>query len=381
MKRRTVGWLLAALALLGLVLLLGYFLRPTANQRSPKATAERVQDQIELAPSDLLTLESRELTQGLPISGTIKAMQSALIKVRVAGELMGLQVREGDRVQAGQILARIDPTEYQRRLLQAQETAEAANAQIEIAQRQFDNNRALVDKGFISKTALDTSLSNLKAAQSTYRASLAGAEVAQKALDDSVLKAPMSGVISARYAQPGERLAIDTKVLEIVDLRQLELEATLSAADSVAVRVGQSAQLSIEGVTQPVRAQVQRINPSTQAGSRSVLVYLQLEAVPGLRQGLFAQGLLGTQRVRVLALPLTSVRTDRAQPYVQFIEAQKVVHRIVQTGARGTLVSQPDAEIWVEVNGLTEGTQVLASSVGLLREGLTIRVTQIEPAK
>ena len=340
-----------------------------------------MQDQIELAPSDLLTLESRELTQGLPISGTIKAMQSALIKVRVAGELMGLQVREGDRVQAGQILARIDPTEYQRRLLQAQETAEAANAQIEIAQRQFDNNRALVDKGFISKTALDTSLSNLKAAQSTYRAALAGAEVAQKALDDSVLKAPMSGVISARYAQPGERLAIDTKVLEIVDLRQLELEATLSAADSVAVRVGQSAQLSIEGVTQPVRAQVQRINPSTQAGSRSVLVYLQLEAVPGLRQGLFAQGLLGTQRVRVLALPLTSVRTDRAQPYVQLVEAQKVVHRIVQTGARGTLVSQPDAEIWVEVNGLTEGAQVLASSVGLLREGLTIRVTQIEPAK
>ena len=157
--------------------------------------------------------------------------------------------------------------------------------------------------------------------------------------------------------------------------------ATLSAADSVAVRVGQSAQLSIEGVTQPVRAQVQRINPSTQAGSRSVLVYLQLEAVPGLRQGLFAQGLLGTQRVRVLALPLTSVRTDRAQPYVQLVEAQKVVHRIVQTGARGTLVSQPDAEIWVEVNGLTEGAQVLASSVGLLREGLTIRVTQIEPAK
>jgi len=381
MKRRTVGWLLAALALLGSVLLLVYFLRQTANPRSPKATAERVQDQIELAPSDLLTLESRELTQGLPISGTIKAMQSALIKVRVAGELMGLQVREGDRVQAGQILARIDPTEYQRRLLQAQETAEAANAQIEIAQRQFDNNRALVDKGFISKTALDTSLSNLKAAQSTYRAALAGAEVAQKALDDSVLKAPMSGVISARYAQPGERLAIDTKVLEIVDLRQLELEATLSAADSVAVRVGQSAQLSIEGVTQPVRAQVQRINPSTQAGSRSVLVYLQLEAVPGLRQGLFAQGLLGTQRVRVLALPLTSVRTDRAQPYVQLVEAQKVVHRIVQTGARGTLVSQPDAEIWVEVNGLTEGAQVLASSVGLLREGLTIRMTQIEPAK
>lgn len=95
---------------------------------------------------------------GLQISGTIKAVQSVLIKAHVAGDLQDLMVREGDIVTAGQVLARIDPTENQARLQQAQQQAEAARAQLDIAQRQFDNNRALVQQNFISRTALDTSI-------------------------------------------------------------------------------------------------------------------------------------------------------------------------------------------------------------------------------
>ena len=79
-------------------------------------------------------------------------------------------------------------------------------------------------------------------------------DVAKKAMDDTVLRAPISGVVSQRLAQPGERVAIEAKVIEIVDLSRLELEATLSAADSVQVRVGQEASLQIEGSVRPVAA-------------------------------------------------------------------------------------------------------------------------------
>jgi multidrug efflux system membrane fusion protein len=89
--------------------------------------------------------------------------------------------------------------------------------------------------------------------KSTYKAAVAATEVAAKSVDDTVLKAPISGQVSQRLAQPGERVGIDTKIVEIVDLSRLELEATLSAADSMDVRVGQSAQLQIEGSRQPVR--------------------------------------------------------------------------------------------------------------------------------
>ena len=370
--RRLLWIVLAVLALAGIVVVSQW--RKAAS--TPKIAATIAPQHIEIARTDVTVLEKQRLQQGLPVTGTLRATQTAVIKARVAGELMDLQVREGDAVQAGQVLARIDPTEYQRRLRQAEEQAEAARAQIDIAQRQFDNNRALVDQGFISKTALDTSLATLQSAQATFRAAQAGAEVARKSLEDAVLKAPFAGVISARVAQPGERVSIDARVVELVNLGTLELEATLSAADSLGVRPGQTASLQIEGRAERFSARVQRINPSAQVGSRSVLVYLQLQGEPGLRQGLFAQGVIGTDVRDVLAVPLSSVRTDRVQPYVQLVQNNQVAQQTVQLGLRGARVDQPQAETWVEITGVAPGAQVLTGALGPLREGLPVQITQ-----
>lgn len=193
---------------------------------------------------------------------------------------------------------------------------------------------------------------------------------------DTVLKAPMAGFISQRLAQPGERVAVDTRIVEIVDLSRMEIEAALSAADSAGVRVGQQALLQVEGHAQPVPARVARINPSTQAGSRSVLVYLQLKPAPGLRQGLFVQGSLGTEKLKTLAVPLQAVRSDKPQPYVQVVENQQVRHVSVTLGARG----QAGGQDMVAINGLAEGSLVLAGAVGPLREGTAVRTTAAAPA-
>jgi HlyD family secretion protein len=160
-------------------------------------------------------------------------------------------------------------------------------------------------------------------------------------------------------------------VLEVVDLQKLEIEAAVSAADSVSVRVGQIASVQIEGSAQALAARVVRINPSAQAGSRSVLVYLGLDRPEGLRQGLFAQGTLGTARVNALAVPLGAVRTDKPQPYVQLVEQDKVVHRPVETGARG----ESGNDTWVAVRGIADQAVVILGSVGPLREGTTVKFT------
>ena len=336
-----------------------------------QSSAAKLQTVVELAASDVVKAQTRELAQGLPISGSLKAVNSALVKARAAGELQGLTLREGDAVKAGQIVARVDATEYNARVRQAQQQADAARAQIDIAQRQYDNNKALVDQGFISRTALDTSLNNLNAAQANHKAALAAVEMARKTLDDTVLRAPIAGVVSQRLAQPGERVGVDTRVIEIVDLSRLELEATLSAADSVDVRVGQQALLQVEGSSKPVRATVARINPTAQPGSRSVLAYLTIGEAAGLRQGLFAQGTLGTGRTSALAVPLSAVRTDKPAPYVQVVENNQVTHRTVEPGARG----EAGNETMVAVKGLAEGAIVIRGSVGPLRDGTSVKFT------
>ena len=238
-----------------------------------------------------------------------------------------------------------------------------------------DNNQALVKQGFISATALDTSAANLAGAQASYRAALAGAEVARKALDDTHLHAPLAGLVSQRLAQPGERVPVDARIVEIVDLARLELEATVTPAESVAVRIGQTAQITAEGMTQSVKANVVRINPSAQAGSRSVLVYLAIAQPEGLRQGLYAQGTLGTASTQALVVPLSAVRTDKPAPYVQVVEDGKVAHKPVRMGLRGADARDASRETLVAVEGLTAGASVIQGNVGSLREGTAVRFT------
>ncbi|HSW16900.1 MAG TPA: efflux RND transporter periplasmic adaptor subunit [Ramlibacter sp.] len=371
--RRNVVWLIAlvAVTLAAALAVRGVAARRHAAAASAQATAP-AEAVAELAHTDVARAENTVLAQGLALSGSLRAVNSAVVKARVAGELQGLTVREGDAVRAGQVVARIDPAESRARLAQLQEQADAARSQVEIAQRQFDNNRALVEQGFISRTALDASQSNLAAAQASHKSALAAADVARKSLDDTVLRAPIAGVVSQRLAQPGERVSVDGRVIEIVDLARLELEAALTPAESLRVRIGQQALLSIEGAAQPVKAVVTRINPSAQAASRSVLAYLAVDAAPGLRQGLFAQGTLGTGQATALAVPLSAVRTDKPAPYVQLVENGRVAHRAVAPGAQGERAGEP----WVAAEGVTAGAVVIRGHVGALREGTAVRFTQ-----
>lgn len=346
-----------------------------ANPAAPTAAtsaAAKPLPVVALAASDVVSVQSIALVQMLPISGPVKAVHSAFVKARVAGELQDLLVREGDYVKAGQVIARVDSTEYQARLRQAQQQAQSTKAQVDIAQRTYDDNRSLVEKGFISKAALDNSASNLAALTASYQAAQSGVDVLQKSLEDAVMRAPLSGQVSQRLVQNGERVAIDAKVVEIVDLAQLEMEASLSAEDAARVRLGQVAQVGIDGSTDSVTAKVVRVNPNATAGSRAVVVYLALAPHAQLRQGLFLQGRLSTGSRTGPALPLSAVRTDKPVTYVQQVVDGKVEHQPVVTGFIGDYQGQT----MVEVIGLPAGTRALLGSVGSLLAGTPVTVNE-----
>lgn len=376
--KRWLKWIILALVL---ALVAGGALRALSARKAQKEALESQQNAnasqavVELLATDQFKVQMINLSHGLAISGPIKAVNSAFVKARVPGELQGLTVREGDPVKAGDVIARVDATEFQARVRQTLQQAESAKAQVDIAQRSFDNNRSLVEQGFISKTALESSLANLAGAQANYRAAQAGADVASKSLEDTVLRSPIAGMVAQRLAQPGERIAVDARVVEIVDLSRLELEASLNASDSLQVQLGQTARLTVEGASKPLTGKVVRMNPSAVAGSRAVLAYLALEPSPGLRQGLFAQGTLETGVARTLAVPLSAVRTDKPEPYVQVLQDGKVLHQRVTVGARGEV----DGQTLVGVQGVAQDTIVLIGSVGSLRAGTLIKSAVVTP--
>jgi membrane fusion protein, multidrug efflux system len=175
--------------------------------------------------------------------------------------------------------------------------------------------------------------------------------------------------------QPGERVAPDARIVEIVDSSRMELEASVPPADVVQLRVGQKAVVQVDGLSEPLAAQVVRINPSAQAGTRSVLAYLALPPSSAMRQGLFARATIELQRKRALVVPASTVRHDQAQPYVLVLQDGRARQRRVALGLRGTAGSSAANEAVLEVtNGLAEGEVVLRGTVGALREGTNLKL-------
>ncbi|OGB33757.1 MAG: efflux transporter periplasmic adaptor subunit [Burkholderiales bacterium RIFCSPLOWO2_02_FULL_66_35] len=370
-------WLLLA----ALVLAIGLGVARALNKRklqseAANAAAAAMQQApvYQLAPQDVTTVQALALSQAVGVSGALKALQTAAIKAKVAGELQGLQKREGESVSAGEVVARIDSTDAQARVRQAEQQAKSAQAQVAISRRALENNQSLVKQGFISATALETTSNNLAAAEATHQAALAALDIARKALGDTTLRSPLTGQVSARLVQNGERVALDARVLEVVDLSGFELEAALAPADAMAVAPGHKARLTVEGLAQPVDATVARINPSVQAGSRSVLVYLRVPAVVGMRQGLFAQGQIVTGQLNAPAVPLSAVRNDKPQPYIQTVTDGKIAHVPVVLGRQGLL----DGEPMLVIDGVAlapVGTTLLRVQAGLIREGTAVTLT------
>ena len=134
--------LLIGAVALAVLATLGWRLR-TGAPPAPTAASAPAEARLELLTGDLLPVRQRPLVDGVEVTGSVRAVRTALIKAKVAAELAELSVREGDTVQAGQRLGRLDTTELDWRLKQAQQQADAARAQLDIAERTLANNQEI----------------------------------------------------------------------------------------------------------------------------------------------------------------------------------------------------------------------------------------------
>ena len=187
--KQWLRWLLILLALAAVLIVGGRWLKgrqPASTAAAAAAASAPAEQVLEIAESDLLRVGRTALTRGIEVSGSLKAVNSAFVKAKVAAELKTMAVREGDTVQAGQVLAQLDTTEFDWRLRQAEQQTQAAKAQLDIAERQLANNKALVAQGFISPTALESTASTEAAARATWMANKAAREAWR---DDSLVQA------------------------------------------------------------------------------------------------------------------------------------------------------------------------------------------------
>jgi RND family efflux transporter MFP subunit len=334
----------------------------------------RINDKPKGKPDVTLEFTAREVVKpqlaAMPLviefSGPLVAPQTAAARAKAGGTLLSLNVAEGSRVKAGQVIRQVDLAELASRLDERQAMLASARAQLAQAERTHASNQQLSQQNFISPIALE----NSRAALDTARAQLAAAQAQVSTLKatwrEAALVAPISGVVAKRHAVPGEKLAAEQPVVTIVDLARLELAGSVGTHEVSLLAPGMPVQVRVEGVAKPVAAQLARIAPAAEAGTRSIGVAVGIDN-PGetFRAGQYALArVVIADNERRLTLPTAAIGSSAGQEHVWVIEGGALARRAVTTGRRD------DGNGRVELlGGVTPGAQVLAARFDNLREG------------
>ncbi len=369
MKRKT-KWLTALLAV---AILAGGAIVAQRRGTAPAPAEEKpAEAAIELSAEDIATAEAGEIQRLLPVTGALRAVSQAVVKAKVAGEVTEVLAKEGDAVKSGQLLARIDEADYRARFDERAAALEASRAQARFAEQSRRKYQELLAKQFISETAYDNYRTNADVAERQTQASAAQLVLARKALDDTQVRAPIAGSVSERALQRGDKAAVDTRLFTIVDLTRLELEAPVPAAEVPHLAIGQEVRFTVEGFgTKEFAGAIVRINPATQPGTRSILIYVEIpNPNQSLKAGMFAKGslVLATQRAEVL-VPVTALRTDGAATFVYTVAGDRLARQDVTVG----LVNEGAGRAEI-AKGLAPGARLVRTNLGPLRIGAPLRI-------
>jgi membrane fusion protein (multidrug efflux system) len=369
-KRRTIGIIVTLAVVTALAVGIGLRVSKRAAAETRDGGGPPVT--LEFTPTDVASIEPKALSRWLPVSGTLQPVNQATVKAKVSGEIRQVLVREGESVKAGQVLARFDTSDLDARLTDRVGALESSRAQLALAEKTRTQNLALLKQNFISQTAYDSAESNFSVSQGTLKSNEAQVQLAKNALRDAVVITPLEGTVAQRHIQPGEKVNFDSPLFTVVDLGRMELQAMVPANDIPEIVIGMPVELSIEGFGERrFKGDVERINPMTEAGTRAILVFVQIpnpDAV--LRGGMFATG-----RIRLVAgapvptLPDTAIRSEAGQTYVWGIDNGKLLRRIVVTGKRDEAAGR--TEIKTE---LPPSMLILSTHFDNLKDGLPAMV-------
>lgn len=291
-------------------------------------------------------------------TATIASDADAPVVARVAGELVELLVEEGDRVRAGQVLARLDGERLRLELL-------AAKADLDKARREYERNRDLHARGLISASLFDQLQYDLEALEATY-------DLKKLVYEYSKLRAPIDGVVAARTVKPGQNLQVSDIAFRVTDTAELVAYLQVPQSELPKFRAGLAASIevaSMPGVGFP--ATIVRISPTVDTRNGTFRATAVIDNSGGeLAPGMFGRFTIAYERhADALVIPAAAVLDEDEQATVYVVSDGEVTRRAVKTGieTNGNIeilegLSEADVVVVVGHSGLRDGSKVLASN-------------------
>jgi membrane fusion protein (multidrug efflux system) len=358
------GLLLSAAALLAL----GACKRGTAEADAANAKTAA----MTIGTENIAIVTAGEVMSGPSLSGALAPEREANVRAQVGGSVLQTYADQGQRVSAGQLLARIDASGLQDAFLSARAAVTSARNSADIAQRDLARSEKLLAAGAIAERDIEQSRRASIAANAALADARARLANAQKQVGNTNIVSPFSGVVSDRPVSAGDVVQPGTAMFTVVDPSSMRLEASIPADQLSSVRIGVPVTFTVTGYPgRSLTGQVTRINPTADPATRQVRIIASIPNTSGaLVGGLFANGRLASESKHGLIAPVSAIDTRTTTPAVMRIRQGKVERVLVQLGLR-----DDGAERIQITSGVQAGDTLLLGAAQGISAGTAVRVS------
>lgn len=321
--------------------------------RANTAPAQRGGVPIEVGKVEIMTVN--EEVEAL---GTLAADESVVIAPEIAGRVVALGFKEGERVRKGQPLVKLDTAILDAELKQLQ-------ADLSLARDTFERNRSLSQRGVGTQVALDEATAKLASAEA--RVQLSQAKLAQ-----STISAPFDGVVGLRSVSVGDFVSVGKTLITLTNIDPIKVDFRVPEIFLSRVKVGQSVALKVDAVAgREFEGRIFAIDPVVDINGRAIRLRATVpNADLMLKPGLFARIVIQVdQRDNAMVVPETAVMPDGVGKMIYIVENGKAKRVPVEIGKR----LPGKVEI---VKGVTPGMQIVTAGQMRLRDGATVAIKE-----
>jgi RND family efflux transporter MFP subunit len=325
-----------------------------------------------IGPENITVVKTEQIRTGPAISGALQPETEATVRAEVSGSVVQTLVDQGQRVSKGQLLARIDDSGIRDVVLSARSAMVTAQSNLDVAQREYERNEALLKAGAIAERNVEQSRAQVTAGRAQLANAQAQLSSAQKQLENTRILAPFDGVVSARPVSAGDVVSPGTAIITVVDPRTMRLEASVPAEALPSVRLGATVDFTVNGYpNRHFTGRVTRINPVADPTTRQVQILASLPNQGGtLVGGLFAEGRVSSESRTAPVVPTSAVDERGLRPTVILLKNGRTQKAEVELGIRDAATET------VEVtSGLASGDTVLLGAARGISAGTPVKVS------
>ncbi len=323
---------------------------------------------LSLMSADLVKVAQSELSQGPMISGSLQPVTKAELNAEVSGIVTKIMKDNGDSVKAGELLVQLDQTTYRDKLMSAQESERSASVTADQAQKQLRRMQQLNKQNLVTAEILEAAEIKANQASSDLASAKARLVEARQQLERTEVRAPFSGVISARKTSAGDTAQIGKALMVVIDPSSMRFEGFIAADQVGSVKVGQTVNFKVNGYpNQRFSGSINRINPQANELTRQVQVFVELSKQDSLVAGLYAEGFIDVASQQSVMLDASSIVREGDNTFVWTVANNRLTKTPVTLGAR-----DPRFGTYQVIAGVKVGDDILRHPVGGVKDGIAI---------